>query len=217
LKHDDLDKRVSAFIDGALRGPKREQLQRELERDSRLAKQVDRSRALGRLVREAWNEGPVAPAPDFLLASIRPALAEIDRERNARPVWQRGFDAFFARFAVSLRPSPAFATAAAVAFVAALTLLPRFDTNGLIGANLTFTRAPLGTSVPALTSAVRPSGMLFAPTETVDFGSDGRSSVIDASPGHPAVLWRDNDGSQTLWLLDQGGLSFLFDSDEGWG
>ncbi len=220
MKHDDFEKRVSSFIDGALRGPKREQLERELDRDPRLARQVERSRALGRLVRESWNEGPAAPAPDYLLAAIRPVLAEIDRERSARPAWERAFESFVTRFVLPLRPSPALATAAAFAFVAALTLIPRFDTNGLLDTSL-FPPNPLTENTQIPTSPVASSeptqSVPLFPTATVDFSVDGSSSVYDASPGHPAVLWRGKDGSQTLWLIDQGDLSSLFDSAGGWG
>jgi anti-sigma factor RsiW len=222
LKHDDLDKRVSAYIDGALRGPKRERLEREFDGDAHLAKQVDRSRALGRLVREAWNEGPAAPAPDFLLASIRPVLAEIDRERNARPAWQRGIDSFFARFAAALRPSPALATAAAVAFVAALTLMPRFDmTTGMLGGSISHLLGePVTVAESPITSSstVTQSIPLTFPSQQVDFSADGFSSgVYDVSPGRPAVLFQGKDGSTTLWLIDRGDLSLLLDSAEGWG
>lgn len=221
MKHDDLEKRVSAYVDGALRGPKREQLERELDRDSVLARQVDRSRALGRLVREAWNEGPPAPAPDFLIAAIRPALAEIDRERNARPAWQRSLDSFFAHVAGALRPSPALATAAAFAFVAALTLMPRFElTNGMLDGsifNLGASGATQAALAPSLQgSEVNQSSPLF-PQEQVDFSTDGSGSVYDVSPGRPAVLFHGKDGSMTLWLIDGGDLSFRFGSAEGWG
>lgn len=221
MKHDELEKRVSAYVDGALRASKRDQLERELDRDSRLAKQVDRSRALGRLVREAWNEGPAAPAPEFLLAAIRPALAEIDRERNARPAWQRGLDSFFARLASALRPSPAFATAAAAAFVLALALVPRFDvTSGMLDGSIfkfgasRATEAALVSSDPA--AEANQSSPLF-PSAPVDFSADGFGSVYDVSPGRPAVLFHGKDGSMTLWLIDDGDLSFRFGYGGGWG
>ena len=216
MKHDDLDKRVTAYIDGVLRGPKRERLEREFATDPHLARQVDRSRALGRLVRDAWNEGPAAPSPDFLLVALRPALAEIDRERNARPAWQRAVDGFFARFAASLRPSPALATAAAFAFVAALTLIPRFDLSMPVSIF-----APGGSPELAPPPVTRASSSSMSiplfPSQQVDFSAEGSTHLQDAAPGHPAVLWRGKDGSQTLWLIEPGGLSFLLDTAEGWG
>lgn len=216
MKHDDLDKRVSAYVDGALRGAKRDQLERELEADSHLARQVDRSRALGRLVRDAWNEGPAAPAPEFLLAAIRPALAEIDRERNARPSWQRALDSVFARFTATLWPSPAFATATAVAFVAALALMPRFElTNGMLDGSLFKLHAsapqalPFSAAVGGVTSTP-----LFSPAQAG--WSAEAPPTLDVAPNRPAMLFHSTDGSSTLWLIDPGDLSFL-DSLGGWG
>ena len=214
MKHDDLEKRVSAYVDGALRGSKRERLERELDNDSRLADQVTRSRALGRLVREAWTEGPVAPAPEFLLAAIRPALAEIDRERNAQPTWQRALDSFLAQVTAALRPSPALATAAACAFVAALTLIPRYEaTNGLLSTHLPIPEPPQ----VAADSGPNQSSPLF-PSMPADFTAEGTSGVYDLSPvRRPAVLFHSQDGSSTLWLIDDGDLSFRLGSAEGWG
>ena len=83
MKSTDLEKRVSAYLDGALAEARRDRLERELEQDPELRKQLDRSRALAQLVREAWTEGPPAPAPDVLLAALRPQLAAISRERRA--------------------------------------------------------------------------------------------------------------------------------------
>jgi hypothetical protein len=39
--------------------------------------------ALGRLVREAWKAGPPPTSVDAMLASLRPALARVDREIEA--------------------------------------------------------------------------------------------------------------------------------------
>lgn len=222
MKHDDLEKRVSAYVDGALRGSKRERLERDLGSDSRLAEQVTRSRALGRLVRESWTEGPVAPAPEFLLAAIRPALAEIDRERNARPAWQRALDSFLSQITAALRPSPALATAAACAFVAALTLIPRFDaTHGMLDGNLFNFGASAETQTaqtfgPESSEPIQ-SSPLF-PSMPADFTAEGSSGVYDLSPvRRPAVLFHSQDGSSTLWLIDDGDMSFRLGSAGGWG
>jgi anti-sigma factor RsiW len=219
LKHDDLDKRVSAYIDGALRGPKRERLEREMDSDSTLAVQVSRSRALGRLVRESWNEGPPAPAPEFLLAAIRPAMAEIDRERNARPTWQRGLDSLLGRLIAALRPSPAFAMATAVAFFGALAFLPRFEaTNGMLDGSM-FNLASHSQEISSTSdsSPLTQSVPLFQ-TAPVDFSADGSTTgVYDVAPGRPAVLFRGKDGSTTLWLIEDGDLSFRLERAGGWG
>jgi len=206
LKHDDLDKRVSAYVDGALRGSKREQLERELDGDSRLNEQVARSRGLARLVREAWTEGPAAPPPEFLIAAIRPALFEIDRERRMRPSWQRSLESFVARVGFSLRPSPSLAAAAAFAFVAALAIVPRLDVGkGLLQGSLVQPAAltDQSASMPSTSGA----GLIPFHTTPTDFTVDGSGSLYDVSPGRPAVVFHGRDGSTTLWLIDEGDLS----------
>jgi anti-sigma factor RsiW len=218
LKHDDLDKRVSAYVDGVLRGAKRDQLERELQLDERLARQVTRSRALGRAVREAWTEGPPAPAPEYLLAAIRPALAEIDRERRARPGWQRKLERMLAQFGDSLRPSPALAAAAAFAFVVALAVVPRLDaTRGLMAGNYASTAQPASAS-PASSYTSSPASLAVGPFGTMptDFSTDGSGSVYDVAPGRPAVLFRGKDGSVTLWIIDEGDLSYRLGAGD-WG
>jgi len=223
LKHDNLDKRVSAYVDGALRGTKRDQLEREMELDERLARQVSRSRALGRAVRESWNEGPAAPAPEFLLAAIRPALHEIDRERRAQPAWKRSLESAFARLGAALRPSPVLAAAAAFAFFAALAVVPRIDgTQGLLQGNLASPPAPAadaaGSSYSSYTGSSSSTNLGIGPFGTMptDFSAEGSGSVYDVSPGRPAMLFRGKDGSVTLWLIDQGDLSYRIGAG-GWG
>jgi hypothetical protein len=41
--------------------------------------------------------------------------------------------------------------------------------------------------------------------------------VYDVSPGRSAVLFQSGDGSTTLWLIEDGDLSFRFGSGEDWG
>ena len=218
MTHDELDKRVSAYVDGALRGAKREQLEREMDTDARLAGQVQRSRALGKLVRAAWTEGPAAPSPDFLLAAIRPALAEIDRERSARPAWQRRVDSAFARLGAALRPSPVFATAAAFAFVLALTVLPRLDIGTAVQTNFAGPAAQTpveGSSVSGQRTAMPAEPIV--PSSQAGFTADGPDGVYYVWPDRPAVLLHTPDGSNTLWLIDDGDLSLRLHSARRWG
>jgi len=217
LKQEKFDKRVSAYADGALRGPKRARLEEELERDSQLAAQLDRSRALSRLVREAWSEGPAAPSPDFILASIRPSLAQIDRERRARPSWQRALDVALARIGAALRPSPALATAAVAAFVFALAILPHEPLPGGLGANI-FAAAPQHVESASLTRErvhQPPPPDAFSLSVPADYSAD-LDNVYDVSPGRPAVLFQSGDGSTTLWLIEDGDMSFRVGAG-GWG
>ncbi len=218
MKHEKLDKRISAYADGALRGPKRARLEQELERDPKLAAQLGRSRALGRLVRESWSEGPAAPSPDFLLASIRPALAQIDRERRARPSWLRQLEIALARVGAALRPSPALAAAAVGAFVFALAILPHEPLPTGLGANL-FEVAHQNAESASLTRELvhmPPAPDAFSLSAPADYSAD-LDNVYDLSPGRPAVLFQSGDGSTTLWLIEDGDMSRLFGSSEDWG
>jgi anti-sigma factor RsiW len=216
LKHDDLEKTVSAYVDGALRGAKRERFERELESDSRLAGQIERSRALGKLVREAWTEGPTAPSPDFVLATIRPALAAIDRERSARPAWQRSLDSALAQLLGVLRPSPALAAAAAVAFVAALGVMSRLEVGTAVQTN--FAGATNASEVAQTSDSQAPAPLpLISPSQPADFTADGPGSVYDVWPGRPAMMFHSGDGSMMLWLIDEGDLSYRFGSSRRWG
>ena len=217
MKYEKFDRRVSAYADGALRGPKRAQLEEELERDPLLAAQLDRSRALGRLVREAWSEGPAAPSPDFILASIRPALAQIDRERRAQPSWQRTLELALARIAAALRPSPALATAAVAAFVLALAILPHDPLPGGLGANV-FEASQHAQSASLTRELVHmpPAPDAFSLSVPADYSAD-LDNVYDLSPGRPAVLFQSGDGSTTLWLIEDGDMSFRFGSGGDWG
>jgi anti-sigma factor RsiW len=218
LKHDDLDKRVSAHFDGALRGAKRDQFERELGSDPRLAEQVARTRGLSRLVREAWTEGPAAPPPDFVIAAIRPALFEIDRERRMRPAWQRTLESLAARLTSALRPSPALAAAAAFAFVAALAIVPSLNVgNGLLSGSVLGPAQDAAAPASLQPFPTSSSGSaLGLSTQPTDFTAEGSGSVYDVAPGRPAVLFHGRDGTVTLWLIDDGDMS-LRTGAGGWG
>ena len=170
------------------------------------------TRALGRLVREAWNEGPAAPSPDYLLAALRPALAEIDRERRARPSWSRTVDAAFSRLGALLRPSPALAVAAAAAFMVMVTLVERsHDVRNILGVGIgaTITGARPGTHVTLVPHAPKSAfAAVPDPFANADYPADGLGTVYDVSPvGRPAVLFHSTDGAVTLWVIDEGDLS----------
>lgn len=229
MKSDDLDKRLSAYLDGALADAKRERFERELESDAALQKQMKRSQALSGLVREAWSEGPVAPTPDFLIASIRPHLAAISRERRARPAWQQSLELARQRFADWWSPMP-LATSAVAAFLLAVVFLPRNESPlANLGAQL-LTTAPAATSAPvpaypnstpvsSSTSSWRaprlaPSN-LFAPAS---LSSDGAASIYDYDQGeNSGMLLQNEDGSTVLWLLDDDDLSLLLARADRWG
>jgi hypothetical protein len=219
LKSSDLDKRLSAYQDGALGDAKRDRLERELESDVALQKQLKRGRALAHLVREAWTEGPAAPAPELLIAALRPQLAAISRERRARPAWQQTLELVRVRLANWIGPAP-LATSAVAAFLLALAFLPR--PSGPIpnlSALLPSEQSPLP-SLP-LTHAPEPSSRLVAPRTPfapANLSQDAAAGVYDLSPGEsPAMIFQNDDGSTILWLLEDDDLSILLERMDRWG
>jgi anti-sigma factor RsiW len=215
LKSGDLDKRLSAYLDGALENAKRERLEREIERDPALQKQLRRTQSLGSLVRESWSEGPAAPAPEFLIATLRPQIAAIARERRARPSWQRGLELARMQFVHWFGPTPLVASAAA-AFLVALAILPRAT-----GPIPDMTGGPIvvaPASAPALTSRHHAgfSPVVLSPEPA--FSRDAAAGVYDVAPGeNPAMLFQNEDGSTSLWLLDDDDLSLRMQQMDRWG
>jgi anti-sigma factor RsiW len=212
LKQTKIDKRVSAYADGALDGARRARLERELEEDAELREGLQRTQALGRLVRDAWNEGPPAPSADFLLASLRSELAAIDRERRAQPAWQQALERARGALGRWLGPVP-IATSAAAAFLLALLVMPG-AMSPVGGVTAALPAAPAASIEPVVlpqSRAPRPAGGLFAP-------ADFSGSIYDVSPSErPAMLFQGKDGSTMLWLLDDDGLSYFLESMDRWG
>jgi hypothetical protein len=222
LKQDDFDKRLSAYIDGALPDARREKLERELESDAALQKQLRRSKALSSLVREAWTEGPAAPTPEFLMAAIRPDLAAISRARRARPAWQQTLEQARLRFASWWSPMP-LATSAVAAFLVAVAFLPRPEgpLQDLVASAVPFSASPASVSPDSSTNPAptvrRPHSMgrsnLFAPASL-----DRSAEIYNVSPGEgPAMLLQNPDGSTLLWLFESDDLSHLLEQMDRWG
>ncbi len=213
MKSSDLDKRLSAYLDGALSDGKRDRFERELDGDPALQRQLKRGKALSHLVREAWTDGPAAPPTEFLIAALRPQLAAISRERRARPAWQQALERARVRLSSWLGPTP-LATSAVAAFLLALAILPRpIGTPPDLGAVLPSAQPPLGLmpapAAPATHSRPRVMRMPLAPAS---LSQDSAAGVYDVSPGEsPAMIFQDEDGSTLLWLLEGDDLSMLFE------
>jgi anti-sigma factor RsiW len=219
LKSFDLDKRLSAYLDGALPDGKRDRLERELERDPVLQKQLKRRQALTHLVREAWTEGPAAPPTEFLIAALRPQLAAISRERRERPAWQQALERSRVWLSSWLGPTP-LATSAVAAFLLALAVLPR-----PIGPTPDLS-AVLPSGQPALESTPVPRAPMARsqllvprmPLSPASLSQDSAAGVYDLSPGErPAMIFQDEDGSTVLWLLEGDDLSLLLERMDRWG
>ena len=216
MKSFDLDKRLSAYLDGALPDGKRDRLERELERDPVLQKQLKRRQALTHLVREAWTEGPAAPPTEFLIAALRPQLAAISRERRERPAWQQALERANVWLSSWLGPTP-LATSAVAAFLLALAILPRptEPTPGLSA------ELPSGYEPRSVTDAAGSRNSILDPRMPVvpaGISRDSAAGVYDLSPGErPAMIFQDEDGSTVLWLLEGDDLSLLLERMDRWG
>jgi anti-sigma factor RsiW len=221
LKSGDLDKRLSAYQDGALADSKRDRLQRDIERDPALQKQLKRSQALSSLVREAWTEGPAAPPPELLIAALRPQLAAIARERRERPAFARALEQARLRLARWVGPMPLL-TSAAAAFLLALVLLPNTnDPNSSLSASLHFAQRAVETQPAPLPRArVSTTPFMFprVPFAPASLSQNAAAGVYDLSPGErPAMIFQNDDGSTMLWLLEDDDLSLLQERIGRWG
>ena len=77
------ERRIEAYHDGGLSRSGRERVERLLRRDLAGGRHLQKTAALGEMIREAWTEGPSAPMPEHLIGALRPAMARVDAERAA--------------------------------------------------------------------------------------------------------------------------------------
>jgi len=111
------DRRLGAYRDGELSPRARQRLERFLERDAESTQQLRQLEALGTAIREAWNEGPAAPSPEFLVNALRSEFPRVDEEQAARSLGRR----LIRRLSEWLRPVPV--TALAGSALAALLVV----------------------------------------------------------------------------------------------
>ncbi len=190
-----LERRVAAYRDGELSASRRVKLESQLESDSGASHLLRRSEALGRAVREAWTDGPSAPAPDRLLEALRPGLARIDAEIEAGgsrlPLSER------VRALLSA-PTPGLATAAAALGLIAYLVLPQ-------GPVERDSRNPPSIRTASLPTVLgRPAKETLAPI----YDLQGEASVL---------IFEGDEGSTVIWILDDGDdLSERPRLDPGW-
>ena len=184
-------RRLDAYRDGAMPPRARRRFERELERSPELSVEIARRDALGRLLREAWSDGPEAPSPEYLISAVRPQLARIDRERTEEPAWRQAWQGL-RRFV-----SPVPATALAGAALILLVVLARPEpTADLWATSTAFDSSPLGTLE---------TGMPAAESEGLQAFSVGMpSAVYDVAQGEsPLMLFEAADGTVVFWLIDE--------------
>lgn len=178
------EKRIEALLDGAAR----EGDERWVGADAERAAYLSRTRALGRVISEAWTEGPPAPSPEYVISALRPEMARIDAERAARRPLRRVSE----RASQWLRPLPiaALAGAAGLALVVLTSLNPPPDSSSAIrlGAAESLAAAPVARSA--------------------DF--DSPTTIYDLAQGNsPVMIFEADDGATVLWMLEDEGLSGL--------
>ena len=183
------ERELDAYLDGALKGAAARRAARRAELDPDARRHLARREALSALTREAWTEGPPAPAPEYLISALRPQLSGIDAELAAeRP----------ARWSWGPLPVAALGTAAL-----ALALL--------IGPGLTPGPGSEGGEPAALVAATGAPPAGLAQSATLDptleaeavFGAP--STVYDLALGEqtPVMLFETEDGSTVIWLIEE--------------
>ena len=168
-----LDRKLEAYRDGALSPRERRKLEARLEDDPEAAFSLRRGEALGQAIRTSWTEGPQAPTPEMLIASLRPKLAVVDRELEARPKWLRFFDSTRG----SVQAVPGFSLAAACA-LAMLYFMPS-------GAD------------PHLADGTAAASVTEMKVENPAY------PIYDLAGEHPLMILEGEDGSTVSWILDQ--------------
>ena len=105
-----LERQLDAHRDGLLDEREAREIERLLSSPSDAGRQLRHTSALGSAVREAWRDGPEAPAPERILAALRPEMARIDAEVDA--------PSRLTRWLASLREMPRLAPSLALAIYA---------------------------------------------------------------------------------------------------
>ena len=194
------ERKLEAYRDGALAESERRRIERDLERDLEASRYVERSAALGTLVREAWSEGPSAPSADRLLAAIAPEMRRIDAERAPSSAagggldglgrWLRdGLDAVSGKWLVA-------AGAVAAVFAAFLTTPATMDprTDAVLPAVVERLVAAPQASAPVRLAAELDTGPEFV-------GELGwPSAVYDLAQGDVPLMVSEKDGAIVILL-----------------
>jgi anti-sigma factor RsiW len=177
-----LEQQVGAYRDGALSPRQADQLRQRLETDPEARLELARHEALGRLAREAWREGPAAPSPELLIASLRSGLRQIDAElEESRPARWRGW----------LAPVPLVAIGSAAALLAFALAKPGDPAASPSPAAAPFTARAQAQSVPS--AAAQP---VAATT------SDEREiPVYDLAQGASPLMLFEDQGTTYIWLI----------------
>ena len=213
-----IDRRIEAYHDGALSRSGRERVERLLRRDLAGGRHLQKTAALGGMIREAWTEGPPAPTPEHLIAALRPAMTRLDAERAAASLSERILEQL-----VSWARPAATAAVAGAAAVALFLLLPSSTPQrpGLsTGAGLATSRTPAPASrtpSPVETVAlIQQMPALFENGVALNVGVP--QAIYDLAQGEtPLMLFEADDGATVIWLLAEATRPGDLPAGGGWG
>ena len=195
------ERKLDAYRDGALGEADRRRVERDLARDLDAARYVQRSTALGSLIRDAWSEGPPAPSADRLLASIAPEMRRIDAERRPTSTLGRALAALTGRLRDGLDGVGGrwLAAGGAVAAVcAALLMIP--------GAMDPVTSADIPESVARFVAPAPSVPVQLASDSAADTGPlfigemSWPSAVYDLAQEDASVMVSEKDGAVIIFM-----------------
>ncbi len=215
-----IDRRIEAYHDGALSRSAREKVERLLRKDLAGGRHLQKTAALGGMIREAWTEGPPAPTPEHLIAALRPAMTRLDAERAAASLSERILEQL-----VSWARPAATAAVAGAAAVALFLLLPSsmpLRPASSTGAGLAATsRTPAPTSLtpsPGVETVALMQQMpaLFENGVALNVGFP--QAIYDLAQGEtPLMLFEADDGATVIWLLAETTRPGDLPAGGGWG
>lgn len=204
-----IERIIEAYGDGALSRTARERVERRLRSNPGGEAHLQRTRALGNMIRDACGEAPPVPRPEQIMAVLRPAMRAIDAERASAPRWQRVRD----ELESWLRPSgAALAGAAAIALLLLVpTLMPTDDAQ--LGSERLASPAPAAPRSAPFALAKLPVAFENGVARNVGLPQ----SIYDLAQGEtPLMLFEADDGATVIWLLGDAELPGAFATPGGW-
>ncbi len=199
---------LEAYRDGRLSPRKRARVREWLVHDEECRDHVERGELLSELIRESWSEGPTAPSPERLLAAIRPAMRQVDRERAERSLGARIRAALGSSLGVWLggEAGPAM-DELSLASVGSGSFGPRLRVlellSGLSVAAASVCAAVLFGGAP---SEVRYEAqhLVALPTDPIFLSDvDQPSSVYDLAEGDSPLMVYERDGATVIYVGEE--------------
>lgn len=194
------EKQLDDYRDGVL--PERER--KRIEADPELSEQLNLNMGLGALVKDAWTEGPPAPAPEVLFSALRPAMARIDAEIEAASPWNRLREQVSEWFT----PGPVAAMVGAAALLM-LAVLPAGNSDippeALIGQAMAEYQPPPNRLISEVLHEL--DVQTVSTTSGYTSGTDKGSSVYDLGQGRDPLMLFESDDATVIWVIPDDSVS----------